>query len=134
MNIPPVPTASKEELWIIAWKLGVEVEQLRVENGSLRDQLTQAQETIQGLQAQLALPKKTATNSSLPPSVSHKKKCEKGIGQRRGRKPGHLGVSRSRQEPEIVIECRPEVCRACGPSLSGEAAERFGSPQVLELP
>ncbi|HEX7542226.1 MAG TPA: hypothetical protein VF352_08855 [Anaerolineales bacterium] len=64
MNIPSVPNASQEEIWIIARRLGVEVEQFRVENSSLRDQLTQVQEIIQGLQAVLALPKKASTNSS----------------------------------------------------------------------
>jgi transposase len=134
MNRLILPDLLKEELWLIAFNLEVEVEQLRAENKRLHEQLTQAQAMIEALQAQLALPQKTASNSSVPPSASHKKQCEKGISKPRGGKPRHPGTSRSAQEPNFVIDCRAEVCRACGASLSGAEGECIGSHQVLELP
>ncbi len=134
MNIPAASDTTKEELWLIAFNLAVEVDQCRAENAELRAQLAQAQEIIQSLQVQLALPKKTASNSSIPPAASNKGRCEKGIGKPRGGKPGHIGTSRSWQEPDVIIDCRPEVCQACGASLSGLEGECIGSHQVLELP
>ena len=34
----------------------------------------------------------------------------------------------------MIIDCRPEVCQACGASLSGVEGECIGSQEVLELP
>jgi transposase len=134
MNIPAMPDITKEELWLIVCNLAIEVEKAWAENSELRIQLAKAHETIQSLEAQLALPKRTASNSSLPPSSNHKSRCEKGIGKPRGGKPGHVGISRSRQEPDVVIDCRAEVCRSCGASLVGIDSECIGSHQVLEVP
>jgi transposase len=134
MNSPVMPDIPREELWLIACNLAIEVAEVRAENSELRAKLAQANETIQALQAQLALPKKTVNNSSIPPSVSHKPQCEKGIGKPRGGKPGHLGTSRSWQEPDVVIDCRAEACHSCGASLSGVEGECIGSHQVVELP
>ena len=83
MNSPILPDMPKEELWRIAFNLAVEVEQLQIENMDLREQLAQAQAMIRALQAQLALPKKTARNSSIPPASSQKARCEEGIRQPR---------------------------------------------------
>src|SRR5437773_2607737 len=68
---------TKEELWQIAFKLNGEVAQLRLANNSLQGQLAQANERIALLEAQVVLPPKTAKNSSIPPAVSHKSRCEK---------------------------------------------------------
>jgi transposase len=54
--------------------------------------------------------------------------------QRRGGKPGHVGVSRERQAPDSVVECRAEVCLSCGADLSGLDGEWVGSHQVIEIP
>jgi transposase len=134
MNSSVMPDISREELWLIACNLAIEIYEVRAENSELRAQLVKANETIQVLQAQLALPKKTVNNSSLPPSASHKPQCEKGIGKPRGGKPGHIGTSRSWQEPDVVIDCRVEACHSCGASLVGVEGECIGSHQVVELP
>src|SRR5437667_12544671 len=102
MNIPAIPDITKEDLWLIACDLAIDVEKAWAENNQLRTQLAKAHETIQSLEAQLALPKKTASNSSLPPSANHKSSSKKGIGKARGGIPGHVGSSRSRQEPDVV--------------------------------
>jgi len=112
MNIPAMPDITKEELWLIACNLAIEVEKAWEENSELRTQLAKADETIQSLEVHLALPKKTASNSSLPPSAIHKSRCETGKGKPRGGIPGHVGLSGSRQEPDVVIDCRAEACAA----------------------
>src|SRR5581483_5827828 len=134
MNSPVMPDIPREELWLIVCKLAIEVDEVRAENSTLRAQLAQANETMQSLQTQLALPRKTAQNSSVPPAVSHKKRCEKGLGKPRGGKPGHVGISRRRQKPDVVIDCRAEACCRCGASLVGVTGECFSSHQVWELP
>src|SRR5579871_4768230 len=127
MNSRILADLPKDELWRIACQLNTEVEVLRTENQELRQQLAQVQARVQQLQAELALPKKTSSNSSKPPSASHKAQQKKGVGKSRGGKPGHPGISRSVQEPGLVIECRAEVCQACGASLSGLEGECIGS-------
>src|SRR5258708_35718234 len=111
MNIPAMPDITKEELWLIACNLAIEVEKAWKENSELRTQLAKADETIQSLEVHLALPKKTPSNSSLPPSAIHKSRCETGKDKPRAGIPGHVGLSRSRQEPDLVIDCRPEQSR-----------------------
>ncbi len=124
----------REELWLLTCNLAIELDEVRAENSTLRAELLKANETIQSLQAKMALPKKTAHNSSIPPATSHKSRCEKGLSKPRGGKPGHVGISRGRQEPDRVIDCRAEVCRSCGANLVGVEGECIGSHQVLELP
>ena len=44
MNLPAASDITKEELWLIAFNLAIEVDQRRAENAELRAQLAQAQE------------------------------------------------------------------------------------------
>src|SRR5437588_122753 len=69
-------------------------------------------EKIRALEEELAQfrrPVKTSENSSVPPSRGQK--ANRGEGRRRkpGPKRGHIGVSRVRSEPDVVVECRPRV-------------------------
>src|SRR5678815_5715614 len=55
--------------------------------------------------AQFRRPAKTPENSSVPPSRGQK--VNQVAGRRKlGPKRGHLGRSRVRSEPEVVVECR----------------------------
>jgi transposase len=120
MTNPPVPDdLSREDLWALVLQLQTE--------------LTQAQERIAELEAQLAKPKKTARNSSVPPSQSAKGKQQQRR-KRRGAKPGHKGVSRANGEPDQVVECRAGVCTHCGADLSEAEHELIARHQVVELP
>src|SRR3982750_825894 len=67
--------------------------------------------------AQFRRPAKTPENSSVPPSRGQK--ANRGEGRRRklGPKRGHVGVSRVRSTPDVVIECRPSACAGCGEAL-----------------
>src|SRR3954471_11818317 len=63
--------------------------------------------------AQFRRPVKTPENSSVPPSRAQK--ANRGEGRRRklGPKRGHVGVSRVRSEPDVMVACRPRVCGGC---------------------
>src|SRR6187551_3084388 len=66
--------------------------------------------------AQFRRPAKTPENSSVPPSQA--RKANRVAGRRKlGPERGHVGVSRVRSEPDVVIECRPQTCAGCGQAL-----------------
>src|SRR5215218_6323002 len=60
--------------------------------------------------SQFRRPAKTPENSSVPPSRGQKANRVEGWRRKLGPKRGHLGVSRMRSEPDVVVECRPRVC------------------------
>src|SRR5918911_1077557 len=66
--------------------------------------------------ARLSLPPRTPENSSVPPSRGQKANVERRAGAKRGPRRGHLGVSRPRQEPGVIVHCRPTACGGCGAS------------------
>ena len=95
-------------------------------------------EKIRALEEELAQfrqPAKTPTNSSVPPSRGQKaNRDERRRGRKLGPKRGHVGVSRARREPNVVVECRPTSCDGCGEPLSQTGGRRVGRSQVTELP
>src|SRR5436190_12097218 len=75
--------------------------------------------------AQFRQPAKTPENSSVPPSQA--RKANRVAGRRKlGPKRGHVGSSRVRSEPDVVIECRPRMCGGCGHELPPTAGRRVG--------
>jgi transposase len=84
--------------------------------------------------AQFRRPAKTPENSSLPPSRGLKANRAERRGRKRGPRRGHVGVSRVRSEPDLVVECRPTACAGCGEPLPGTGGQRVGRSQVIELP
>src|SRR3954449_2020301 len=84
--------------------------------------------------AQFRRPAKTPESSSVPPSRGQK--ANRGTGRRRklGPKRGHVGMSRVRSEPDVVVECRPRACAGCGQELPQTGGRRTGRSQVIELP
>jgi transposase len=95
-------------------------------------------EKIRALEEELAQfrqPAKTPKNSSVPPSRGQKaNRDERRRGRKLGAKRGHVGVSRARSEPDVVVECRPSACRGCGETLAQTGGRRVGRSQVIELP
>src|SRR3954465_11645995 len=67
--------------------------------------------------AQFRRPAKTPENSSVPPSRGQKGSRAAGRRRKLGPTRGHVGVSRARSEPDVVVECRPRVCGGCGQEL-----------------
>src|ERR687893_501404 len=84
--------------------------------------------------AQFRRPAKTPENSSVPPSRGRKANRVAGRRRKLGPKRGHVGVSRVRSEPDVVVECRPRVCAGCGQALPQTGGRRLGRSQVIELP
>ena len=94
-------------------------------------------ERIRALEEELLLfrrPAKTPENSSVPPSRGQKVNRASGRRRKLGPKRGHVGVSRARSEPDVVVECRPRVCGGCGQELPQTGGRRVGRSQVIELP
>jgi transposase len=82
--------------------------------------------------ARLGGPPKTPGNSSIPPSQGFKPdRAERRARRKRG---GQLGLSRRRQEPDLVVRCRPTSCRGCGAALAERDQKRVGRSQVVDLP
>jgi transposase len=86
------------------------------------------------LKAQQGQPPKTPGNSSLPPSVGFKPNRAERRRRGRGPKRGHLGMSRRRQRPDVIVRCRPGACSGCGAPPSPAGQRRVGRSQVVELP
>ena len=84
--------------------------------------------------APLGGPTKTPGNSSVPPSRGSKPNRAECRGRRRGPKRGHVGRSRRRQTPDVIVRCHPDRCRGCGASLPTTGRRRVGRSQVVELP
>ena len=120
------------------------VEQLRATIGGLGGQLAaqaariaEQAARIAELEAELARrggPPKTPANSSLPPSRGTEPTRAERRGKRRGPKRGHLGLSRPRRAPDVVVRCRPTSCRGCGAALPEVGRRRVRRSQVVELP
>src|SRR3954447_2369833 len=84
------------------------------------------------LKAQIGQPPKTPGNSSVPPSGGFK---ATGAERRaRKRRAGHDGISRRRQQPDVIVRCRPTTCEGCGEPLPLGSQRRVGRSQVVELP
>lgn len=101
-----------------------------------QEELAARDEKIRDLEEELAQfrrPAKTPENSSVPPSRGPK--ANRVAGRRQlGPKRGHVGVSRVRSEPDVVVECRPRACAGCGQGLPESGGRRTGRSQVVELP
>src|SRR5829696_6876396 len=94
-------------------------------------------EKIRGLEEELLQfrrPAKTPENSSVPPSRGQKANRVEGWRRKHGPRRGHVGVSRVRSEPDVVVECRPRACAGCGQALPQTGGRRTGRSQVIEVP
>jgi transposase len=77
---------------------------------------------------------KTPENSSVPPSRGQKANRVAGRRRKHGPKRGHVGASRMRSAPDVVLACRPATCDGCGAPLPQAGGRRVGRSQVTELP
>src|SRR5437764_4575200 len=75
--------------------------------------------------SQFRRPVKTPENSSVPPSRGQKANRAGGRrGRKLGPKRGHVGASRVRSEPDVVVACRPSACAGCGEPLPQTGGRR----------
>src|SRR5438067_6948855 len=92
-------------------------------------ELAARDEKIQELEEELSQfrrPVKTPENSSVPPSRGQKANRVAGRRRKPGPKRGHVGASRMRSEPDVVVACRPSSCAGCGAALPQTGGRRVG--------
>src|SRR3954463_12308892 len=100
-----------------------------------RDELERlSKDELIDLVLRLQRPEKTSRTSSKPPATDRKEKRENA--KPGGAKPGHEGHSRTlSEEPDRVVDHRPEACPACGAVLAADLpAETVGVHEHVELP
>ena len=93
-----------------------------------------SKEELIELVLRLHRPEKTSRTSSKPPATDRKERREKS--RPGGAKPGHEGHKRAlAQDPDTVVEHRPEHCTGCGAPLSATlAAEVVSLAEQIDLP
>lgn len=106
--------------------------------------ISKQSEEIKSLQVALKLKtvKKTSKNSHLPPSKdlgrvepkknqSLREKSDKPVGGQLGHKGTTLLMS---EEPDEIVELRPNYCNKCGQSLLGNSTTLVGRRQLIDIP
>jgi transposase len=107
---------------------------LRLDKEALVELVLELHARVAALEARLGGPPKTPGNSSVPPSAAVKPNRAERRGRKRGAKRGHLGASRRRAAPDVVVRCRPSACRGCGAALPAAGQRAVRRSQVVELP
>jgi transposase len=93
-----------------------------------------SKEELIELVLRLQRPEKTSRTSSKPPATDRKEQRDQA--KPGGAKPGHEGHSRVvSDDPDEVVEHRPDRCPCCGGSLPGDLpAEVVSTSERIELP
>jgi transposase len=128
---------SREELLELLLRQGEVVGQQQEALAERDAAIERRDEKIRELEDELAQcrrPMKTSENSSVPPSRGQKAQRVERRRRKAGPTRGHVGVSRLRRAPDVVVECRPSACGGCGASLPQAGGRRVGRSQVVELP
>ena len=104
---------SRDELLELVVRQAEAISQQQAELAEREAAIERRDEKIRALEEELAQfrrPAKTPENSSVPPSRRQKANRAERRGRKPGPKRGHIGVGRVRSEPDVVVECRPQVC------------------------
>ena len=128
---------SREELLELVARQAETIGQQQAELAEREAAIERRDEKIRELEEELAQfrrPAKTPENSSVPPSRGEKANRVAGRRRKLGPKRGHVGASRLRSTPDVVIACRPSACAGCGEALPQAGGRRVGRSQVVELP
>lgn len=128
---------TREELLCLSVTDLVElVLQLQAANEQLQAINEQFRARIAELEAQLARPRKTPGNSSVPPAKAYKpnRKPPTDGPRKRGPKEGHPGTTRPPAEPDVKIEAKVERCDRCGHDLRSAEHRAVERRQVVEIP
>jgi len=128
---------SREELLDLLLQQVEVVGRQREELAEREAAIERRDEKIRALEEELLefrRPVRTPENSSVPPSRGQKANRIERWRRKRGPKRGHVGVSRVRSEPDLVVACRPSVCGGCGGALPQTGGRRVGCSQVTDLP
>jgi transposase len=137
MDAGALDRLSREELRALLVQQAEVISRQQQELADREAAIERRDEKIRELEEELAQfrrPAKTSENSSVPPSRAQKANRVAGRRRKLGPKRGHVGVSRERSEPDVVVECRPRACAGCGQALPQIGGRRTGRSQVIELP
>ena len=107
---------------------------LALDKEALVELIVRLHERVAELEAERGRPPKTPGNSSVPPSAGIKPNRAERRRKKRGPKRGHVGLSRRRAAPDVLVCCRPSACRGCGAPLPASGQRRVRRSQVVELP
>jgi len=88
------------------------------------------------LEARLAQPVKTATNSSVPPAQGYKPKRKPPADspRKRGPKAGHPGTTWVLASPDVQLMAKVAQCPDCGQELDALPQEVVARRQIIDLP
>ena len=84
--------------------------------------------------------RKNSNNSSIPPSKDENRPRKTNSlrtpsGKKPGGQEGHIGTTLQMiNEPDIVIEHKPTVCKGCGCAFSDQQVSLTGKRQVIDIP
>ena len=128
---------SREELLALLAQQAEVIGRQQAELAEREAAIERRDEKIRELEEELSQfrrPAKTPENSSVPPARGQKANRADGRRRKHGPKRGHVGVSRVRSEPDVVVECRPSACAGCGEALPRTGGRQVGRSQVTDLP
>src|SRR5215208_7137421 len=128
---------SREELLELLVQQAEVIGRQQVELAEREAAIERRDEKIRELEEELAQfwrPAKTPENSSVPPARGQKANRTDGRRRKHGPKRGHVGISRVRSKPDVVVACRPSACAGCGEALPQTGGRWVGRSQVTELP
>src|SRR5687767_5738235 len=101
-----------------------------LDKNALIELILRLYERVTELEARSDRPAKGPGNSSVPPSAGYKPNRAERRRKKRGPKRGHHGISRQRVPPDLIVRCRPTVCRGCGANLAEVGQRRVRRSQV----
>ena len=128
---------SREELLELLVQQAEVIGRQQVELAEREAAIERRDEKIRELEEELAQfwrPAKTPENSSVPPARGQKANRTDGRRRKHGPKRGHVGISRVRSKPDVVVACRPSACAGCGEALPQTRGQQVGRSQVTDLP
>jgi len=126
MHLAKRPTYN--EIIIIVFELQQEVKLLKEKNKQLKEEIHFLKQ------------KKDSNNSSIPPSKDENrlrstKSLRKTSDKKPGGQPGHQGKTLEMTDnPDEIIEIKPDYCQCCGESLHDLPCQKEESRQILDIP
>lgn len=137
------PVASREDLLVLVGLLREQNAALAEQNAALLERVAQQDAEIERLRARVAELERrlgrNSGNSDLPPSTDvfgrPKAQPKTKAARPRGRQKGQSGRGLALvEDPDEVVEHRPDACAGCGQGLADAVSAGFARRQVTDVP